>query len=113
MLDTIEDPSDDRLLLRGRVGKAKNSGFHVFESPSGDVILNITAASILKLCDGTRTQQQIGRSLARTQPGQTFAQYVREFLNAAMQRGWVCRLEYSHNWRYRVSGEIPDDGRTP
>jgi hypothetical protein len=107
MLHTQEHQTPALLHLRGRVGVTKKSGFHVFESPGGDVLLNITAASILNLCDGTRTRQQIGSVLARTRPDYRFAEYVQEFLDAATQRGWICEEKYSHIGRGESREEFP------
>jgi pyrroloquinoline quinone biosynthesis protein D len=51
--------------------------------------LNDSAAAILELCDGTRTQEQvIAEFLA--QPGrQELADDVRDFIQAALARGWI------------------------
>jgi len=61
----------------------------VLVQPSGTVRLNDSAAAILELCDGTRTQEEvIAEFLA--QPGHSeLANDVREFIEAALQRGWI------------------------
>jgi len=61
----------------------------VLVQPGGTVQLNDSAAAILELCDGTRTVDEVvGEFLA--QPGrQELADDVREFINAALQRGWI------------------------
>ena len=55
----------------------------------GTVQLNDSAAAILELCDGTRTPDEvIAEFLA--QPGrQELATDVREFIDAALSRGWI------------------------
>jgi pyrroloquinoline quinone biosynthesis protein D len=61
----------------------------VLVQPSGTVQLNDSAAAILELCDGTRTPEEvIAEFLA--QPGrQELAGDVRDFIDAALQRGWI------------------------
>ena len=61
----------------------------VLVSPAGSVQLNESAAAILHLCDGTRTADEvIAEFLAR--PGnQDLTADVRDFLDAALQRGWI------------------------
>ena len=61
----------------------------VLVQPTGTVQLNESAAAILELCDGTRTPDEvIAEFLA--QPGrQELADDVRDFINAALQRGWI------------------------
>ncbi len=85
-----------RLCLHGRLGAKRPSGFHVLKSPSGDVLINPTAANIFKLCDGTRTRQQIIVHLSRVRPDPEFAVSVLEFLDAAVRSAWVSELKSSH-----------------
>jgi pyrroloquinoline quinone biosynthesis protein D len=61
----------------------------VLVQPTGIVQLNDSAAAILELCDGTRTPDEvIAEFLA--QPGRAeLAEDVREFIDAALQRGWI------------------------
>jgi pyrroloquinoline quinone biosynthesis protein D len=61
----------------------------VLVQPNGTVPLNDSAAAILELCDGTRTQEEvIAEFLA--QPGRAeLADDVRDFIEAALARGWI------------------------
>jgi pyrroloquinoline quinone biosynthesis protein D len=61
----------------------------VLVQPTGVVPLNDSAAAILELCDGTRTQEEvIDEFLA--QPGRAeLADDVRDFIEAALARGWI------------------------
>jgi pyrroloquinoline quinone biosynthesis protein D len=61
----------------------------VLVQPGGTVQLNDSAAAILELCDGTRAPEEvIAEFLAQGSP-QELAEDVREFLDAALQRGWI------------------------
>lgn len=57
-------------------------------SPKGAVQLNVTAARVLTLCDGTHTREEI---LERVLPaeGDHLAPDLRSFLDAAQRRGWI------------------------
>lgn len=85
-----------RLRLHGRLGAIRPAGFHILKSPSGDAVINPAAATILKLCDGTRTRRQIIVHLARARPDPEFAEFVAEFLDAAVRSAWVSELKSSH-----------------
>ncbi len=77
-------------LAPGRQTKVEwREGRPVLVQPGGTVQLNDSAAAILELCDGTRTSDEvIGEFLS--QPGrQELADDVREFIEAALQRGWI------------------------
>jgi len=57
--------------------------------PDGTVQLNESAASILELCDGTRSLEEVVTEFL-AQPGrQDLASDVRDFLEAALERGWI------------------------
>ena len=61
----------------------------VLVQPGGTVQLNDSAAAILELCDGTRTVDEVVSEFL-SQPGrQELADDVREFIEAALQRGWI------------------------
>lgn len=64
----------------------------VLVQPGGTVQLNDSAAAILELCDGSRTLDEvIAEFLA--QPGRKeLADDVRDFIGAALQRGWIVEL---------------------
>ncbi|MFO7306156.1 MAG: pyrroloquinoline quinone biosynthesis peptide chaperone PqqD [Gammaproteobacteria bacterium] len=55
----------------------------------GKVQLNEGAVAILRLCDGSRTREQIVREAARRAPHGTLAADIEAFLNAARARGWI------------------------
>lgn len=58
----------------------------ILVQPSGTVQLNESAAAILELCDGTRTCEELISHFAASGD---LAGDVRDFLNAARQRGWI------------------------
>jgi hypothetical protein len=107
MPDTHGYDARARLRLHGRLGGVRPSGFHVLKSPSGDALINPTAAAIFKLCDGTRTRQQIIVHLARARPDPEFAEFVLEFLDAAVRSAWVSELKSSHIDRAESREKIP------
>jgi len=78
-----------RLAPGRRLQAAKRRDRHVLASREGTVQLNETAASILALCDGTRTREEIVASILRQPGDHDLAGDVREFLDAARQRGWI------------------------
>jgi pyrroloquinoline quinone biosynthesis protein D len=78
-----------RLAPGRRLQAAKRRDRHVLVSREGTVQLNETAASILALCDGTRTRDEIVASILRRPGDQDLAGDVRDFLDAARQRGWI------------------------
>ncbi|HZO23627.1 MAG TPA: pyrroloquinoline quinone biosynthesis peptide chaperone PqqD [Steroidobacteraceae bacterium] len=57
--------------------------------PGGIVQLNESAAAILALCDGSLTREQIVARMLPRSKDDSFAEDVREFLNAARRRGWI------------------------
>ncbi|HEY3786541.1 MAG TPA: pyrroloquinoline quinone biosynthesis peptide chaperone PqqD [Steroidobacteraceae bacterium] len=62
---------------------------HLLAGPGGIVQLNESAAAILALCDGTLTREQIIARILPRSKDDSFAEDVREFLNAARRRGWI------------------------
>jgi pyrroloquinoline quinone biosynthesis protein D len=67
---------------------AAADGYHVLTGPSGPVQLNDVAASILALCDGTRTEEDIVARVLQMSH-ERLAGDIREFLSAAARRGWI------------------------
>ena len=61
----------------------------VLAGPNGKVQLNNGATIILRLCDGSRTSDEIIAEVMRTSPGETLASDVAEFLEVALARGWI------------------------
>lgn len=77
-------------LAPGRQARIEwRQGRPVLVQPTGTVQLNDSAAAILELCDGTRTSDEVVAEFL-TQPGRAeLASDVREFIEAALQRGWI------------------------
>jgi pyrroloquinoline quinone biosynthesis protein D len=64
----------------------------VLVQPGGTVQLNDGAAAILELCDGTRTVDEVINEFL-SQPGrQELADDVRDFIEAALARGWIIEV---------------------
>ena len=61
----------------------------VLVQPGGTVQLNDSAAAILELCDGTRTPEEVIAEFLAQGSHQELAEDVREFLDAALHRGWI------------------------
>lgn len=57
--------------------------------PSGKVQLNGSAVAILRLCDGSRTRDDIVAELTIQSSRDTLAQDIIAFLNVARARGWI------------------------
>jgi pyrroloquinoline quinone biosynthesis protein D len=64
----------------------------VLVQPGGTVQLNDSAAAILELCDGTRTPEAIIAEFLAQGSHQELAEDVREFLDAALHRGWIIEI---------------------
>ena len=62
---------------------------HVLLYPEGMVKLSESAGAILGRCDGARTLDDIVSSLEEAFPGADLRNDVEEFLNTALDRGWV------------------------
>ena len=59
-------------------------------SPKGSVQLNETAATILGMCNGKHTAEEIVARVLRSRDD-SLADDVRAFLDAAQRRGWIVR----------------------
>lgn len=59
-------------------------------SSKGSVQLNETAATILGMCNGKHTAEEIVARILRTRDD-SLADDVRAFLDAAQRRGWIVR----------------------
>ncbi|WP_248963693.1 pyrroloquinoline quinone biosynthesis peptide chaperone PqqD [Sphaerisporangium perillae] len=57
--------------------------------PERIVVLNDQAASVVRLCDGTRTVAQIIDELTAAFPGGAVATDVPEFLDRVRAEGWL------------------------
>ncbi len=62
---------------------------HILISRAGPVRLNESAAAILELCDGTRTREGVVARIVRMKNDDSLADDVRDFLDAAVRRGWI------------------------
>ncbi len=62
---------------------------HVLLYPEGMVQLNPSSAEILGRCDGQRSASAIIAELQRDYPDADLADDVREFLDTALDRGWI------------------------
>ncbi len=63
---------------------------HILVSPRGSVQLNETAATILRMCNGKHTGEDIVAHVLRSRDD-SLAEDVRAFLDAAQRRGWIVR----------------------
>jgi pyrroloquinoline quinone biosynthesis protein D len=59
-------------------------------SPKGSIQVNETAATILELCNGKRTAEEIVAHVLSTRDD-SLANDVRAFLEAAQRRGWIVK----------------------
>lgn len=56
---------------------------------SGKVQLNDGAIAILRLCDGSRSVDEIVAAMMRASPRETLAADILSFLEVARARGWI------------------------
>jgi pyrroloquinoline quinone biosynthesis protein D len=71
-----------------QTGPAGNE--HKLNSPKGPVQLNETAATILGMCNGKHTAEEIVARVLRSRDD-SLADDLRAFLDAAQRRGWIVR----------------------
>ena len=62
---------------------------HVLLYPEGMVKLSESAGAVLDRCDGARTLDDIVSSLEKAFPGADLRADVVEFLETALDRGWI------------------------
>jgi len=65
---------------------------HVILYPEGMVELNVPAAEILKLCDGTRTLDQIVVELEQKFEISGLKDDILEMVESALENGWIRTL---------------------
>lgn len=70
-------------------GAEETDGAAVLVSPNGKVQLNRMAASILRLCDGSRNREDVVAEVVRRSNQQARATEILEFLEVARARGWI------------------------
>jgi len=63
---------------------------HRLVSPKGSVQLNETAATILGMCNGKHTAEEVVARVLRSRDD-SLADDVRAFLDAAQRRGWIVK----------------------
>lgn len=63
---------------------------HRLVSPKGSIQLNETAATILEMCNGKHTGEEIVARVLRSRDD-GLADDVRAFLDAAQRRGWIVK----------------------
>ena len=63
---------------------------HTLVSPKGSIQLNETAATILEMCNGKHTEEEIVARVLRS-TDDSLADDVRAFLDAAHRRGWIVK----------------------
>lgn len=80
-------------LARGRqVRVERRREGPVLVHAAGTVLLNEGAAALLDLCDGTRTLEEIVTEYLSHAANHQLEADVREFLEAARQRGWIVEV---------------------
>jgi pyrroloquinoline quinone biosynthesis protein D len=70
-------------------GAEATDGAAVLVCPDGRVQLNRIAASILRLCDGSRNREDVVAEVVRRSNQQARAVEIVEFLEVARARGWI------------------------
>ena len=63
---------------------------HRLVSPKGSVQLNDTAATILGMCNGKHTAEEVVARVLRSRDD-SLVDDVRAFLDAAQRRGWIVK----------------------
>jgi pyrroloquinoline quinone biosynthesis protein D len=63
---------------------------HRLVSPKGSVQLNETAATILGMCNGKHTAEEVVARVRRSRDD-SLVDDVRAFLDAAQRRGWIVK----------------------
>ena len=84
--------TQNRLAPGRQVRVEWRDGRPVLVLPDGTVQLNESAANILELCDGTRTADEIIAQYVPDPSTTELASDGREFLEAAVARGWIVEI---------------------
>jgi coenzyme PQQ biosynthesis protein PqqD len=77
-----------RLAPGYQLQKDPSGSEHKLVSPKGTIPLNDSAATILDMCNGKYTKEEIVERVLRTKDD-SLADDVRAFLDAAARRGWI------------------------
>jgi coenzyme PQQ biosynthesis protein PqqD len=80
-----------KLARRARLQFDEREGKHIILYPERGLVLNDSAAAIVKLCDGTRTVEEIAASLASEAdaPADRVAADVRDLVARLTDKGLV------------------------
>ena len=70
-------------------GGQEKDGVLVLICPNGEVQLNRMAATVLRLCDGSRNREAVVAEVVRRSQPHTRAKEIIEFLDVARARGWI------------------------
>lgn len=70
-------------------GPADRNDVLVLVCPDGKVQLNRIAAAILRLCDGSRSREDLVAEVIRRSHKRAREAEIIEFLDAARSRGWI------------------------
>jgi len=70
-------------------GREQGDATFVLVCPEGNVQLNRMAATILRLCDGSRDRAQIVTEILRDSSNPARPAEIEEFLDAAATRRWI------------------------
>jgi pyrroloquinoline quinone biosynthesis protein D len=76
-----------RLVSRARLKHDAVRGMDVLLAPESVVELNVQGAEVLRLCDGTRTLDEIVQALSERYPGATVGPDVSSFVARLVGRG--------------------------
>lgn len=82
-------PIQPRLSRRFRLQFEKAQNRWVLLYPEGMVQLNLSAAEILRRCDGKRTVETIIQELEQAFNARGIEREVRELLQEGQRRGWI------------------------
>lgn len=82
-------PERPRIARRGRLRYDAARETHVLLLPERVVMLSDSAAEVLGLCDGERTEADLVQELQTRYPDADLADDVHELLKEALERQWL------------------------
>jgi pyrroloquinoline quinone biosynthesis protein D len=85
----FDEAARPKLLPKARLRYDDVRQRHVLLLPERAVMLSVTAAEILQLCDGARTGAELVETLEQRYPGAELRGDVAEFLGEAVKRRWI------------------------
>jgi pyrroloquinoline quinone biosynthesis protein D len=89
LLEQLNDNSKPRLVGKARLRYEEVRQVNLLLLPERVVKLNSTGASILTLCDGTRTVREIVQMLQAEYKQADLESEVLEFLCRVFEQGWI------------------------